>query len=80
MLGLLAAVVGFIVTGFDIATDYEPRAAAALIGVLAGSLLIVFTGLGELVRFSHSLKARTISVMIAGVALITVSSAVIWRL
>ena len=80
MLGLLAAVVGFIVTGFDIATDYEPPAAAALIGVLAGSLLIVFTGFGELVRFSHSLKARTISVMIVGLALIAVSSFVMWRL
>ena len=80
MLGLLAAVVGFIVTGFDIATDYEPLDAAALIGVLAGSLLIVFTGFGELVRFSHSLKARTISVLAVGLALIAVSAAVIWRL
>ena len=80
MLGLLAAVVGFIVTGFDIATDYEPLAAGAIIGMLAGSILIVFTGFGELVRFSLTLKARTVSTLIAGLLLLGASGLILWRL
>lgn len=80
MLGLLAAVVGFIVTGFDIATSYEPLSAGAILGLLAGLLLVVFTGFGELVRFSRAAKIRTISVLLAGLTLIALSSAVLWRL
>ena len=80
MLGLLAAVVGFIVTGFDIATDYEPLEAGAIIGILAGSILIVFTGFGELVRFSLTLKSRTVWTLIAGLLLLGGSGLMLWWL
>lgn len=80
MLGLLAAVVGFIVTGFDIATDYEPLEAGAIIGILAGSILIVFTGFGELVRFGLTLKVRTVSTLIAGLVLLGASGFMLWSL
>lgn len=79
-LGLLAAIVGFIVTGFDIATDYQPLEAGAIIGVLAGSILVVFTGFGELVRFSLTLKTRTALTLTAGLALLGASGWVLWRL
>lgn len=80
MLGLLAAVVGFIVTSFDIAKAYEPLQAGAMIGILAGSLLIVFTGFGELVRFSLTLKARTWSTLAAGLLLLGGSGFLLWWL
>lgn len=79
-LGLLAAIVGFIVTGFDIATNYKPLEAGAIIGILAGSILIVFTGFGELVRFSLTLRARTLSTLITGLLLLGGSGWMLWWL
>lgn len=80
MVGLLAAVVGFIVTGFDIAIDYAPLEAAALLGVLAAALLIVFTGFGELTRHSASLRMRTAIVAIAATSLMGLSALTLWTL
>lgn len=80
MVGLLASIVGFIVTGFDIATDYEPLEAGAIIGMLAGSILIVFTGFGELARFSLTLKARTFFTLTTGLILLGSSALLLWRL
>ena len=80
MLSLLAAVVGFIVTGFDIATDYDPLEAGALIGLLTGSILILFTGFGELVRFNLTLIIRTVSTLIIGLLLLGGSGFMLWRL
>ena len=78
MLSLLAAIVGFIVAGFDIATDYKPLASAAIIGMLAGLILIVFAGFAMMVRWDSPQWLR-ISVAVLGVALVVFYTLILFR-
>ena len=78
MLGLLATIVGFIVTGFNIAAKYEPLVGAAIIGMLAGLILIVFAGFAMIVSWNSPPLPR-ILVALFGVLLI-LFCAVIFRM
>ena len=69
MLGLLATIVGFIVTGVNIAANYEPLASAAIIGMLAGLILIVFAGFATIVSWDSPPWPR-IAVAVFGVILV----------
>lgn len=78
MMGLLAAIVAFVVTGFDIATNYDALEAAAILGVLASVLLVVFGCFGELNRNSPSLKSRTLVIASLTGVLAIVSISILW--
>lgn len=78
MLGLLATIVGFIVAVFDIATDYKPLASAAIIGLLAGLILVVFAGFATMVRWDSSRGIR-IGVAVVGIVLIVAYTFILFQ-